>query len=351
MQDMNGGEAVGDLVGESPLARPDEPGARGLTADGHTHESRCLNCGADLAGPFCHECGQRGHVHRTVGAFFHDLAHGVFHIEGKTWHTLPLLAWRPGELTRRYVEGQRARFVSPMALFLFSVFLMFAVISSVAPIEFNDSKAKADIAANAAENIRQLDAMKQERARLLAAHKSTAAIDQKIADKAQDAKFMGTLAQNGVIGGSAMGVSDQLPSWLAKPVRKAVANPEFTIYKLKSSAYKWSWALIPLSVPFLWLLFPFSRRYRTYDHTVFVTYSLSFMTLLVVVLTLASSAHIPGVSIAAVFVPPVHMYRQLRGAYALGRASALLRTFLLLICASVALTFFATLMILVGLLD
>ena len=40
--------------------------------------------------------------------------------------------------------------------------------------------------------------------------------------------------------------------------------------------------LIPLSVPFLWLLFPFSRRFRLYDHTVFVTYSLSFMTLLVV---------------------------------------------------------------------
>ena len=49
------------------------------------------------------------------------------HFEGKIWRTLPLLVWRPGELTRRYIDGERAKFVSPIALFLFFVFLMFAV--------------------------------------------------------------------------------------------------------------------------------------------------------------------------------------------------------------------------------
>ena len=44
-----------------------------------------------------------------------------------------------------------------------------------------------------------------------------------------------------------------------------------------------SWLLIPLSVPFMWLLFPFNRRLHIYDHTVFVTYSLSFMMMLVIV--------------------------------------------------------------------
>lgn len=38
-----------------------------------------------------------------------------------------MLILRSGQLTRRYIEGARVRFVSPMALFLFSVFLMFAV--------------------------------------------------------------------------------------------------------------------------------------------------------------------------------------------------------------------------------
>ena len=44
-------------------------------------------------------------------------------------------------------------------------------------------------------------------------------------------------------------------------------NPELVFYKLKTNAYKFSWALIPISVPFVWLLFPFSRRFRLYDHT------------------------------------------------------------------------------------
>ena len=59
--------------------------------DGHTHETKCLNCGAELTGEFCHACGQHAHVHRTLTAFFHDFLHGVLHFEGKIWRTLPLL--------------------------------------------------------------------------------------------------------------------------------------------------------------------------------------------------------------------------------------------------------------------
>ena len=80
---------------------------------------------------YCGHCGQALHVHRSIGAFWHDILHGVLHFEGKFWRTLPLLAWKPGELTRRYVHGERARFISPMVLFLFSVFLMFAVFSYI----------------------------------------------------------------------------------------------------------------------------------------------------------------------------------------------------------------------------
>ena len=70
-------------------------------------------------------------------AFFHDFLHGVLHFDGKLWRTLPLLAWKPGALTRRYIDGQRASFISPMALFLFSVFLMFAVLNSVGSAPFS----------------------------------------------------------------------------------------------------------------------------------------------------------------------------------------------------------------------
>ena len=69
------------------------------------------------------------------------------------------------------------------------------------------------------------------------------------------------------------GFTSDVP-WIAEAYRKAKREPGPVLYKLKSNSYKWSWAIIPLSVPFVWLLFPFSRRFRLYDHTVFVTYSL-----------------------------------------------------------------------------
>src|SRR4051794_25578642 len=120
-------EAVGDAVTGGLVARAIEPAAGENERAG---DGLCLNCGTALPGPHCHQCGQPAHVHRTIAAWWHDLAHGVLHLDGKIWRTLPLLAWRPGELTRRYIAGERAKFVSPLALFLFSVFLMFAVVSA-----------------------------------------------------------------------------------------------------------------------------------------------------------------------------------------------------------------------------
>src|SRR3954471_23687024 len=120
-------EAVGEAVTGGLAARAAEPAA------GEAHragEGACLNCGTALIGAHCHQCGQAAHVHRSVAAWWHDLAHGVLHLDGKIWRTLPLLAWRPGELTRRYIQGERAKLGSPRALYLCSVFLMFAVVSA-----------------------------------------------------------------------------------------------------------------------------------------------------------------------------------------------------------------------------
>jgi hypothetical protein len=144
----------------------------------------------------------------------------------------------------------------------------------------------------------------------------------------------------------------EAPGWFNNAYKKAKANPSLLIYKLQNSAYKFSWALIPISVPFVWLLFLWRRKFKLYDHTVFVTYSLTFMTLLLIT---ASVFSVAGVSqglivLALTFIPPFHMYRQLRGAYSLSRFSALWRTFFLLIFASIASSLFFTLLLMLGVL-
>jgi hypothetical protein len=400
---MTGGlESVGEAVTGGIAARAVEPDA----GEGHGGTGACLNCGTLLLGPHCHRCGQAGHVHRTLGAFWHDLAHSVLHFDGKLWRTLPLLAWRPGELTRRYIAGERASFVSPMALFLFSVFLMFAIFSSIggpfgggssqdreqtrAEEAQDRAEARQEFEKRRAEALASLEGLRAERARLVGAKRPTEAVDRKIAslesklalqqrlfdqaialmgDEEKPAKEAAKADEEKPVAGPArraaeaaeegnfvvVGGAQSLNQWLNDAYKKAKENPSLLIYKLQTNAYKFSWALIPISVPFLWLLFLHRRRYRqyrAYDHTVFVTYSIAFMSLGVIALSVLRLIGVPAVvpALAITFVPPVHIYRQLRGAYQLSRWSALWRTFVLINFAFIAASLFFTLLLALGLL-
>jgi Protein of unknown function (DUF3667) len=340
-------EAIGDAVTGAVFGRAMEPKA-GEAAEGHSHETHCLNCGADLTGPFCHQCGQHAHVHRTLTAFFHDLAHGVFHLEGKLWNTIPMLAWRPGELTRRYIDGQRARFVSPIALFLFCVFLMFAVMGATGGLDSMAKQASQnDVQSEISDAKERVSDLQEQRTDALSSHRATDKIDAKIKSTQAKIAALQTADAHKIGQNSAIQVSDNMPGWLKDVAGKAAANPELLLFKLKTNAYKFSWALIPISVPFVWLLFPFSRRFKLYDHTVFVTYSLCFMMLLLSAGTLVAliSGTLAGM---LTFAPPLHMYRQLRGAYGVSAWGAVWRTTVLTIFAFIAIGLFASLLVGVG---
>ena len=338
-------EGVGEAVTGGLVARAVEPGAG--EDDGHTHEKTCLNCGCALTGPYCHCCGQKAHVHRTISAFWHDLLHGVFHFEGKIFRTLPMLVWHPGILTRRYIDGQRATYVSPIALFLFSAFLMFAVFSLTGGLGNVGNPQQQVVEQKAAAEAR-IARLEIQRVRAVRDGEPTARIDERIADKKAELAILdkvrvGTAPKVQVDGSDA---PDFLKGW----IDEAAANPELLFYKLKTNAYKFSWALIPLSVPFVWLLFPFSKRFTFYDHTVFVTYSLCFMMLLLIVGGTVGLL-LPFIAAIAWLLPPVHMYRQLKEAYSLSRAGALWRTVALTLFAFMAVALFLTIIAGVGAVD
>jgi hypothetical protein len=339
-------EAVGDALTGAMIGRAVEPKA-GEAAEGHARERNCLNCATTLVGDYCYHCGQRAHVHRTLTAFWHDLVHGVFHFEGKIWHTLPLLAWKPGELTRRYIDGQRARFVSPIALFLFCVFITFAVVGLTSSTMHASAKASADAAKDLSKDATKLSVLQAERA--AASGAEAARLDGKIGDLKSEMVALQAV-KDGKIDPSTFKIQSDWLGGFNDNLGEAAKNPELLFYKIKTNAYKFSWALIPISVPFVWLLFTFSRRFRLYDHTVFVTYSLCFMMLL-----LSASAVVglvsDGLASLAFFVPPFHMYRQLRGTYGVGKRGALWRTGLLTIFAFIAISLFGSLLVAIGAFD
>src|SRR6478735_6443694 len=290
---MTGGiEAVGSVIEGGLLARAVEP--RAGEGDGHTHEGACLNCGTPLVGPHCYRCGQHAHVHRTMGAFFHDLIHGVLHFDGKTWRTLPLLAWKPGELTRRYIAGERARFVSPMALFLFSVFLMFAVFQLAGigpPTDFGSGNVIQQD--DPATQRKELADLKDARASMGNGNPAAPILDRQVANlqealgsEAKPEPGDAVVLAQGKNGKSRVTSRYTGYAFFDHAIDKWKQNPGLMAYKLQSNSYKFSWLLIPLSVPFVWLLFAWRRSFGPYDHAVFVTYSLSFMTLFYVALVL-----------------------------------------------------------------
>lgn len=349
---MVGAEPLAEVATGGVLSRAVEPQAGEVGPDGHTHESNCLNCGTALAGDYCHRCGQRGHVHRSLHAFGHDLLHGVFHFEGKIWRTLPMLAWRPGELTRRYIEGQRARFVSPIALFLFCVFLMFAVLGLTGTLPGGSGDSIRAAIDNSAQEQRAVVArLEAQRAEALSRNQPTAEIDRKLRGARDDLQVTEAFRDRGVLELNAAEEQATVAPWLRGPIEKLAKNPELLLYKLKTNAYKFSWMLIPLSVPFMWLLFPLSRRFRMYDHTVFVTYSLCFMTLLAILGALAMRTGFGWIAALLWFVPPLHIYRQLKGAYQLSRISALWRTVALVAITIVTSTLFLLILLGLGILD
>ena len=256
-------------------------------------------------------------MHRTIGAIFHDLLHGALHFEAKSWRTIPLLVLRPGRLTRRYIDGERARFVSPMALFLFTVFLMFAV--------FQVLGVGAEAGGPTATEIEQ---------GLGPAGSSGAADDQLL-----------TIEGAELLASNRTGIT-----LVDKVIDKWRANPDLMLYKLQANSYKFSWLLIPLSVPFVWLLFAWKPQFKAYDHAIFVTYSLSFMTLLFVAMSLLGAVGISSdmLALISVIVPPLHLYKQLRGAYQLTRWSAMWRLVVLVACIGIVLLLFLQVLLLLG---
>jgi len=356
--------AAGDIATGALIGRAVEP--RAGEGSGGAH-GVCLNCGTALIGDFCHACGQNGHVHKTLMSIGHDLLHGVFHFEGKVWRTVPMLVTHPGGLTRRYIDGERARFVSPLAMFLFFVFVMFATFHSLGGGEGTtvinmDPAARATLARQLGP---QIDAAKAKRDALtaqIAAARKAGQDTEALGDKRDslDSAIDVMETQRDTIGAFADGkgrvtlnrVNTGWPA-LDKGIRKANDNPELALYKLQASAYKYSWALIPISLPFVALLFLWRRRFKMYDHAIFITYSLSFMLLLAALCSelIAWSAPAWLIVFLALLVPPVHLFFQLKGAYLLRWYSALWRTIALIVFANITLTLFAMLLLGLGLME
>jgi hypothetical protein len=105
-----------------PAAAPVARGAR----------ARCDNCGAHTTDRYCGCCGQRREapVH-SLWHFIQAATEDLTHADSRLWRTLAALLFRPGFLTREFLDGRRARYLPPVRLYLV-ISLVFFMWASVA---------------------------------------------------------------------------------------------------------------------------------------------------------------------------------------------------------------------------
>ena len=95
--------------------------------------SGCLNCGEPLTGHFCSKCGQRDvPPYPTVRELASEAVQEFSGWDGRFLTSVRVLVTRPGILTLEFLQGRRARYLSPLRLYLFASVAYF-VVAAAAP--------------------------------------------------------------------------------------------------------------------------------------------------------------------------------------------------------------------------
>ncbi len=246
-----------------------------------TRDIVCLNCEAALAGPWCHECGQRVEEHpRSLRHLVFEWFEILSHADSRVWRTLRRLAFSPARLSLDYIGGKRASEIPPLRLFFVALLLLFAQ-SSFGPAIGHPAGPHVEI--------------------------NHAGLDGWI-DRRQWPGWLG--------------------DWLKPHLARAADDPRAVLAVMGEWSERLAFLMLPIATGFLWVLFAGVRGSKPYDHAIVAVHSLSFS-----VFVLALFAPIDGLvgdgATLLLLVLPFHLYGHLRGVYGTGALGTLARMTLL----------------------
>src|SRR5215831_15064789 len=92
--------------------------------------TQCENCGAQLTGDYCAQCGQAAIDYRR--SFRHviaDMLESFLNWDSKFFKTIALLLFQPWKLTNDFLAGHRVRYVNPLRLYLLASILFFFAVN------------------------------------------------------------------------------------------------------------------------------------------------------------------------------------------------------------------------------
>src|SRR5690606_20481515 len=102
----------------------------------------------DTSECYCHHCGQLNSTKRlTFNDFFEEFFSGIFAYDSRLYWTLRALLFKPGKISKDYIEGKRQRYANPYKFYL-SVSILFFIFWGMTHeygVEDNNTSAEGEI--------------------------------------------------------------------------------------------------------------------------------------------------------------------------------------------------------------
>lgn len=311
----------------------------------------CLNCGAHLRGQYCGHCGQRSRSRLiSLWELIRDAFGDLFELDSRLWQTLVPLTIRPGQLTRDYLQGRRARYMPPFRMYLV-LSLLFFLVAFFDPHEklgvLFEPDAETTAEQEVTEETHEADHAGQETLNGLAADGiivGSEALPEDVADELGAFNIQlnehGDPEVNCEVDKSDL---DGLPDWLSRRLtperlqrvceRTKIDDGRALIDNLIDNIPAALIVLLPLMAFVLKGLYPLSRRYYV-EHVLFFVHFHAFFFLILSLEILFSRIttllHVPEAvaDLALVIVSfyiPVYLYVSMRRVYGQGRAVTFLK--------------------------
>ena len=123
------------ILGDTAISAVEEHpgGKRGLFGRKRRQRKQlthCENCGAELSGNYCAQCGQPAIDYRR--SFRHvivDVLDSFLNWDSKFFATIGLLIVKPWRLTNEFLAGKRVRYLNPLRLYLLASILFFFAVN------------------------------------------------------------------------------------------------------------------------------------------------------------------------------------------------------------------------------
>lgn len=88
----------------------------------------CLNCKhpLDISDEYCSNCGQLNSTKKLAfNDFFNEFFAGILSYDSRFYRTLGVLLFKPGKISKDYIEGKRIRYANPYRFYLSASIIFF----------------------------------------------------------------------------------------------------------------------------------------------------------------------------------------------------------------------------------